>query len=287
MADDDWIFDADEASFETRVVQRSHQVPILVDFWAEWCGPCRYLGPILEEAVEDFEGKVLLAKIDTDRNLNLAQRYRIQTIPNVKAFSKGIVVNEFVGALPEPAIRQFIQRLIPTRADALVDVGAAREKEQRWEDALEAYRGALAHDAGHAAAATGELRVLVYGLQWADARAAYDRMPGPVQVRDDVVALKARMDLAAVEAGAPSLAELEAAVTRNPDDLEAGFQLAGRYAAAQRYREALDAYVSLLRKDRRFKDDAPRKMMLQIFEVVGARSPLAEEYREKLAGVIY
>lgn len=287
MADDDWIFDATEATFEQRVVQRSHQVPVLVDFWAQWCGPCRYLGPILEDIVEDFAGQVLLAKIDTDRNLNLAQRYRIQTIPNVKAFSRGTVVNEFVGALPEPAIRQFIQGLIPTQADVLAEAGAALEKDGRWEDALNTYCEALGHDPRHPDAAAGEFRALVHFARWAEATSAYDRMPGPVQFRDDVVAGKARIDLATAESGTPALAELEALVAGHPDDLEARFHLAGRHAAAQRYREALETYLVVLERDRRFRDGAARKMMIQIFDIVGQRSALADEFREKLAGVLY
>jgi putative thioredoxin len=287
MTDDDWVFNADEATFETLVIARSHTVPVVVDFWAEWCGPCRYLGPILEDAVEDFEGKILMAKVDTDRNLGLAQRYRIQTIPNVKAIFKGKVVDEFVGGLPEPAIKAFLQRLIPTKADELAERGVALELEQKWDDALRAYREALGQDQKHARAAVGELRGLVQLARWDEARTAYDRLPGPVQVHDEVTALKARMDMAAASAGGPSIADLEAVVKSNPDDLDTRLQLAARYAAEQRYREALDAYVAILQKDRHYKDDAPRKMMLQIFEVIGMRSPLAEEYREKLARALF
>jgi putative thioredoxin len=287
MTDTDWVFDADEATFEERVIARSHTVPVVVDFWAEWCGPCRYLGPILEDAVEDFEGKILMAKVDTDRNLGLAQRYRIQTIPNVKAIFKGNVVDEFTGGLPKPAIRPFLQRLIPTKADELAEQGAAFERDQQWNDALRAYRDALAQDPKHARAAMGELRVLVQLNRWDEARSAYDRLPGSMQVQAEVTTLKTRMDLAAVSTGGPSIADLEAVVSGNPGDLDTRFQLAAQYAADQRYRDALDAYVAILGKDRHFKDGAARKMMLQIFEVIGMRSPIAEEYREKLAGLIY
>jgi putative thioredoxin len=145
----------------------------------------------------------------------------------------------------------------------------------------------LQADPRHAAASVGELRVLVQLERWPDAQAAYDRLAGPLQVQDGVIALKARLDLARLEATGPSMDDLRAALRRNPQDIEARFQLASLHAAKQQYREALEEYLTVLKQDQRFEDGAARKMMLQIFEIIGARSPLAEEYREKLARAIF
>ncbi len=284
---DQWIVDADEQTSEEAVIERSKAVPVLVDFWAEWCGPCRYLGPILEEVVEEYSGQVVLAKVDTDRNFKLAQRYRIQTIPNVKAFAKGKVVNEFVGALPEASIRQFIQLLIPTKADELAEQGARLETARQWDAALQTYRDALQADPRHAAASIGHLRVLVQLSRWQEADDAYDRLAGPVQVQDDVTALKARIDLARLQHTGPSIADLETRLRLNPNDLEARYERAGLHAANQLYHDALEDYLKVLTQDRQFKDEGARKMMVRIFEIIGPRSPLAEEYRERLARAIF
>ena len=282
-----WVFETNEQDFEKQVLERSKTAPVLVDFWAIWCGPCRMLGPVLEEAVEERQGEVLLAKINSDENPNLAARYGIQSIPTVLAFINGELANGFMGALPLPAIRQFIEEVLPKETDQLARKAEALALKQQWDEALQSYREALRSDPNHSASLIGQLGVLIRLERWPEAGEAYQKLPGLLQIRDEVQILKTRLDLGRAQAAGLSIPELQKKLEADPDDLEARDQLASLLAAKQQYREALEEWLTIVKRDRRFKDDGARKRMLQIFELIDPRSPLAEEYRDKLARVIF
>ena len=281
------IFDVTAAGFEREVIERSKRTPVIVDFWAPRCGPCLLLGPMLEEAVRRGDGKLALAKINSDEEPELAMRYGIQGIPAVKVFVDGKIAGEFVGALPEAQLRRFLERFLPTEADRLVREALGHESAGRWEEALRGYDAALAMKPDHHAALTGRLRSLTRLRRWDDAQAAYDACPGPLQVTEEVEAIKTTMELARAAAEGPSRQELEARIQAQPDDCEARYQLALRAAAEERYRDALEGWLAIVKRDRRFRDDGARRMMLRLFELIGARAPLTEEYREKLARAIF
>jgi putative thioredoxin len=282
------VIDVTEQDFEKRVLEASGNVPVLVDFWASWCGPCRILGPLLEKAVEERQGEVLLAKVNSDENPNLAARYGIQSIPTVLAFVNGEIANGFMGALPQQAILQFIEEILPKEADNISRKAAESAASGRYDDALELYREALLKDPNHPASQIGRMRILIRSENWKDAEEAYQKMPGPVQLDPEVQAFKTRLDFANARAtDGASIAELQKRVQADPDDLESRDRLASLYAAGKQYREALEQWLAIVQRDRRFRDDGARRKMVQIFELIDPRGPLAEEYREKLARVIY
>jgi putative thioredoxin len=244
--------DVTEATFDADVLQRSHELPVVVDFWAEWCGPCRALTPVLEKAVADRAGKVELVKVDTDANPRVAAAFRIQGIPAVKAFKDGRVVSEFVGAQPKPAVERFLDGLLPSEADALVAAGGEGE-----------LRRALELEPGRADAAVALARLLA---DRGDREAAL-KVLGNVAGSFAADGLAARLRL---EEADPDLRDAFAA-------LDAG--------ELQRGLDALiEAIAAAPDQDRR---DDLRRAVVGVLDELGAEHPLARESRRKLASALY
>lgn len=283
----DFVIDVSEQDFVTSVIERSHDVPVLVDFWAPWCGPCRSLGPVLERLAKEFRGAFILARVNTDENVNLAAQLGIRSIPNVWLFRDGQVVDQFIGALPEHEVREFLRRHCPTEADRLVAEGAKYYEQGDRALAARAYRQALAADAEHAGARLGLARLAL--VEGRESEAEEHLAAIPPLAPEALEAEKVRQALAFQRecraAGGEETCRQRLA--KNPDDLDARYGLACCLAAAGRYQEALDEFLAIVAKNKYYRDEAARKAMLTIFSLVGERSELAEEYRTKLAWTLY
>ena len=251
--------DVNESDFQARVIERSQEVPVIVDFWAEWCGPCRTLGPALEAAVDKRAGEAELVKVDTDRNPNLAMSFQIRGIPAVKAFRDGKVVAEFTGAIPPPQIEQFLDRLVPSPADKLAAEGD--------EDSL---RKALELDPG-SAAATKLARLLLARGQAAEALQLLEDRNGDFEAEG--LAARARLT---IELG-DERADGAGALSRSFSAWDAGDSEAALEGLQEVLAETDDP-------DRR---DLVRSVMVAIFTELGADHPLAREHRRRLAAALH
>lgn len=272
------ILDVDESTFEREVIQRSYEVPVVVDFWAAWCGPCRVLGPILERLAIEAGGSFRLAKVDVDANPRLAIRFGVQGIPAVRAFRQGEVAAEFVGAQPESAVRRFLERIAPSEAVQAIENAASLLATRHWPEAEAAFRAVLEQDEANSRAALGLTQALLMLGRGAEARALLDRFP-PGQEWATAERLK---PLAVVLAGLKDNEDEEPA-----DPLDAQLRQAARLIGRGNLPAAMDGLLDILRQDKTYRKGLPKDLLLALFTLLGEGDPLTREYRDELASVLF
>jgi len=285
MAESPYIINVTRQNY-AQVMEASFEVPVLIDFWASWCQPCLALMPVLAKLADEYQGKFLLGKLNTEQEQEIAAQFGIRSIPNVKLFRNGQPVDEFMGALPERAVREFLDRHVARESD--VAVQKAREKLAAGDAdaAIALLTRARADDPDNPRVVLALAGAQAAAGDVAAAEATLDGLPVNEQAKPEVAALRSHLYFEGQLAGAPPAAELEARLAADSGDSEARFRLALHKVVEQDYDTAMELLLELMKKDRGFGDDAGRSTLLKVFDLLGD-DPRVGQYRRRMASLLY
>jgi putative thioredoxin len=273
-----WIVDVTLASFPQEVVEKSRKVPVFVDFWATWCGPCKVLTPLLEKLAREGNGRFVLAKVDSDKNPELSQYFQVQAVPTVLIFQGGQVLDGFQGALPERELRALLDQIAPLQAD---EVARAKELEHKGDraGAIKLLRQVLRDHADLVPARIALAGMLAADGKIEEARLVFQKLSEADQASAAAAGVRAQLDLAG---SAGELDAARAAFTAQPSDLRARVAFGKALLGARKYEDGLEQLLEAVREDARFEDGAARKAMIEAFDALGHEHPTTIDFRGRL-----
>lgn len=278
--------DVSAENFQQEVLDKSFEVPVVVDFWAPWCGPCQVLKPLLEKLAEEYNGKFILAKINSDENQELAAQFQVRGIPSVKAVIDGGIVNEFSGALPESAVREFLDEILPSEADKLRQQAMQSYVHGDLDNTLSLLEQSLQLEPENYKTLVAKAQVLLAKQQAQEAKDILLTLPANIQSEDVVKEMLTKIELMLSCVDLPDEQTLLQNIETDSSDLQSRLDLAQVYINHESYENALEQCFEIIRQDRAFGDDIGRKTVLSIFTLLGNQNPLVKSARRQLSSLL-
>jgi putative thioredoxin len=287
MADSPNLVNVDAENFHGVVIDGSRQRLVLVDFWADWCAPCRSLMPILAKLASEYGGKLIVAKVNTEEEQEIAAQFGIRSLPTVQLFKNGQVIDQFMGALPEPQVREFLERHLPRESDALIARAKAMLDSGDAAGARDLLNQAQASEPDNSRLVALQARIMLETGDVREARELLDRAPMEIADDPEVAALRGRLAFIDLVESAPEEGLVAARLRADPDDNEARYRLAAYRVVQGDYAAALEHLLTLMQRDRKYGDDAARKAMLKVFDLLGGEGEMVTSYRAKMLNALY